>query len=186
MKAAIPIRMRRRQCLVLWATLVLAVSAFSRPGMAAEPRGEAHDPPQKKLINWGDHTEINSDLIHDHYHIQRMPFDGGVFHAPVNVEMRIFSAEPIHKAEVDALIAIMKQTNFTRFTDNFLGISMYTWGGRLKTPPLRWEDDAGWKTVAANMGQIARLAREGGFVGMLIDTEPYTPVHLTNGSSNVL
>ena len=160
---------------------VVLVTLASVGCRAARPRSADLGDHRKKLIHWGNHTTINRHLLEDHHHMQRMPFDGGVFHMPGEMEKRVFSAEPIAAAEVDPLIATMKQMNFTRFTDNFLAVVMFMFGGRLKTPPLTWEDDKGWETVCSNMRQVARLAKEGGFQGILLDNEHYSPSHLDPG-----
>ena len=131
-----------------------------------------------KLINWGNSTPINDNLIHDHYHMQRMPFDGGVFH-PNPLEQDVFSPDAIPDARVDELIAIMRQTHFTRFTDNFLAIRMFALGNL--GDPLYWHSDAQWEVATANLAKMARLAKEGGFKGILLDNEHYSPYRLDAG-----
>ena len=131
-----------------------------------------------KLINWGNSTPINDNLIHDHYHMQRMPFDGIVLH-PGPLEQDVFSPDAISAAQVDELIAIMKQTHFTRFTDNFLAIRMFALGNL--GDPLYWHSDAQWEVATANLAKMARLAKEGGFKGILLDNEHYSPYRLDAG-----
>ena len=146
-----------------------------------QPRADLHEHSQKKkVIHWG--GDIDESLIENIYYMQRMPFDGTVLYVPDKVERKIFSALPIPKEKVDRLITILKQTNFTRFTDNFLLIRMFFATGRLPTPPLSWYDDDAWETVAWNFGQMARLAKEGGLKGFFLDNEHYPDWHLTPGS----
>ena len=133
---------------------------------------------QTKVINWGNATPLNQVLVLDHYHMQRMPFDGiiltpGFEHAAFGT-----LGEPMTPADADYTIAIAKQLNWTRFTDNFLGIRMYNWGANYGTNGIDWYDNATWDIIAQSWVQIGRVLKDGGFKGILLDTEPYAPSQL--------
>lgn len=64
-----------------------------------------------------------------------------------------------------------------RVSENFLSAGLSprrTEGRRAKCPGrIRLDDDAAWARVAHNYGVIAKLAKEGGFRGILLDNEDY-------------
>ena len=59
-----------------------------------------------------------------------------------------------------------KSLKFTRFTDNFFYLTTID-------VDFDWTSDDDWKTVAGNFGIAARVAREMGLKGLLVDLEEY-------------
>ena len=60
----------------------------------------------------------------------------------------------------------LKNTRFTKFTDNFLGLTV-------SPGNVDWFDDEAWATVCHNHKVAAKIARETGMVGMKFDIEEY-------------
>jgi len=126
--------------------------------------------PAKKLIEWG-WDEPDPAFMKAHVaEMERMPFDGLVFHVPA-IERRNFTwtmwgphrfgwegfAEPL---------ADLKSIPFRRLRHRFLRVNV--------TPGnVDWFDDDAWSVVRHNMGLAARFAKEGGCTGLMFDTEQY-------------
>lgn len=63
-------------------------------------------------------------------------------------------------------ITALKKLPFKKFTDNFYYSTTYYYD-------LDWYDDAAWARAAANFGVAARVCREAGLKGILLDIEEY-------------
>lgn len=147
---------------------LLALGACGRPGTA--PLLSPVEAPAKKVIHFGWHTPDLAALRERVAEFERVPFDGLVLD-PVLPEPRsiplhasVFRRSRTSPAAAEALIAELRTIPFRRFTDNFLRVNV--------TPgDVDWFDD--WGAVLHNARLAARIAREAGFTGILLDTEQY-------------
>lgn len=132
----------------------------------------AADKQAKKLIEFG-WDEPGTGFMREHIQqMERAPFDGVVF----NVDARrangskarftweAWGTNRFEKSDLKRAVDDLKETGFSRFTDNFL---------RFNTSPakLDWFDDYG--SVIQNCRVAAWAARQGGVKGLLFDIEQY-------------
>jgi hypothetical protein len=80
----------------------------------------------------------------------------------------------VHKTRItDAHIAPaiddLKKARFNRFKSNLIHVTM----GNAKGP-MNWFDDSWWETICHNAGMLAKVAKQGGCRGLLIDPEVYS------------
>jgi hypothetical protein len=155
--------MTRREMLLLGLGAALSGCA-TLPG-----RGERSG---KRLIEFGwdepDPTFMRRYLSQ----LEASPFDGCVFHVPyVGPDGRpgdflweTWGRRAFREAELAPALADLRSIPFRRFTHNFLRFSVVP-------GDVDWFDD--FSTILTNARQAARLAREGGAVGVLFDTEQY-------------
>ena len=73
--------------------------------------------------------------------------------------------------------AFQSVKDWGRLTDNFLWSSMAVWGAHKNYKGQDWFSDEDWDTILANVRLQARVARECGFKGILLDTEQYVGHH---------
>ncbi len=128
--------------------------------------------PARKLIEFGWDEPDTAFLRRAIGRMERMPFDGCVFHAvlhtaqgaTVNLAWRFWGAQAFRWEDAAQARDDLWHTPRARFRSSFL---------RLNVTPgqLDWYDD--FSPVLANARLAARLAREGGAAGLLLDTEPY-------------
>lgn len=80
---------------------------------------------------------------------------------------RLFGDQPFAPEDYEHAIEDLKATKTTQLTDNFIQI--------LSNPgTLDWYDDAAWEVVLHNVSIMARVAKEGGCVGLMLDPEQYS------------
>ena len=132
--------------------------------------------PDKKIIKCGQDMPDAKYLRERVREMERLPFDGVVIDLTAEIDgkrerlwLRWFGPERISQDLVADSIVDLKATEFRRFTDNFLWISSQS--GHLPAPG--WWDDEAWAKIVANMTLAARIARECGLSGILLDTEQY-------------
>ena len=128
--------------------------------------------PGKKLIEFG-WDEPDTRFLREHIaQLQASPFDGCVFHVLYrlpngtqrNFTWDLWGRSRFTAALLDSARADLEATRFGRFRENFLRVNV--------TPGnLDWFEDHG--AVMANLEVAARLAKQGGCPGILLDTEPY-------------
>lgn len=150
------------------AVLTLVAPAFAEVG---PPIG-----PDKKIIKCGQDMPDARALREHIREMERLPFDGVVIDLTADIDgkrerlwLRWFGPELIGEDLVADSIEDLKATEFRRFTDNFLWISSQS--GHKPAPS--WWDAAAWEKITANMTLAARIARECGLKGILLDTEQY-------------
>ena len=129
-------------------------------------------PPGKKLIEFG-WDEPDTRFMREHIkELQASPFDGCIFHVNYrlhNGTQRSFTSDLWGRArfaasDLDSARLDLQATPFGRFRENFLRVDV--------TPgDLDWFEDH--STVMSNLELAARLAKQGGCPGILLDTEPY-------------
>jgi hypothetical protein len=128
--------------------------------------------PARKLIEFGWDEPATSFLRQHHEELARTPFDGCVFHVfargsggrSENFTWLAWGRRRFEPAELESARADLAALSGTAFRDNFLRFNV--------TPAnLDWFDD--YTAVASNAQLAARLARAGGCLGILLDTEAY-------------
>lgn len=70
-------------------------------------------------------------------------------------------------------IAALTAQDWGRLNDNFLHSSMAPWDSPGRVVSQDWFNNAQWKTLTNNVAVQARVARELGFKGIVLDTEQY-------------
>jgi len=75
----------------------------------------------------------------------------------------------LKRSIIDAAIADMQSTKFTRFRSNYLNMVTYLQSGQT----FDWFDDEWWATVLHNTRLLAEFARKAGCEGIMLDPEEY-------------
>ena len=127
---------------------------------------------EKRLIEFG-WDEPNTRFLRDHIsEMEQTPFDGCVFSVlakNANGTDAKFTSEcwgrrKFTEAELKPALDDLKATHFKRFKDCFLRFNV--------TPgDVDWFDD--FSAITSNAQLAAKLARDGGAKGILLDVEPY-------------
>ena len=86
-----------------------------------------------------------------------------------NASWQVFQRAPIPEEAVERAIRDLQATRFTRSHDNFLEVVSWL----SDRQHFDWFDDAWWATVLENMEKVARVAKQGGCRGILLDMEEY-------------
>ena len=143
-----------------------------------EPLMPLFKPPAKKLIecSWA-----NCDTAFLRQNIETMeklaPYDGIRIQVDFKAKdsngrivecstYRIFKDVRWQYAWFKQALEDLQATKFTKFKHNFLMTSS-------STGNIDWFDDKAWNNVCNNFSIMARLAREGGMVGLFFDPETY-------------
>lgn len=137
--------------------------------------GTAVAPPGKKAIahSWGNLWATPQSLEKALPKWEKTPFDGITMTAQLQEAgkeprqaLLFMSEEPYSWDALTETLRIWKLAS-SNLKHNFV-ITMWEPKER-----LRWDDDAAWDKAAHNIGILARLARESGCKGILIDPEDY-------------
>lgn len=128
--------------------------------------------PEKRLIAFG-WDEPDTAFLRDHIgRMETLPFDGCVFHAlgrrtdghDVNLAWRFWSRDRFPPEAFEAARRDLWRTPRRRFRHDFLRVNV--------TPgDVDWFES--FAPVLEHARLAARLARDGGCAGILLDTEPY-------------
>src|SRR5205823_14649749 len=112
--------------------------------------------------------------------MEKLPFDGIVLNLTFNglhdlskrpdrqhaFAGRAFGAKALIRSEYTESSEALRQTKFTRFTDNFL---------RFNVTPGDWDwFEVNFDNITGNARFLAQLARETHCKGIFLDTEAYT------------
>jgi hypothetical protein len=125
----------------------------------------------KKLIEYGWDVPSPSYVKEHIAEMETHPFDGVVMYVPSALDSgtilgwKVFNGPAITASEYEPAIADLQATAFKKFTDNFIQIQTYS--------HTDWFDDTNWSIIAANAGAMAKIAKEGKCVGLMIDPETY-------------
>ena len=126
----------------------------------------------KKLIEYGWDVP---DTLYMREHVREMekvPFDGVVIRVSRRgaggnwgIGWETFSKKKFELKDYDYAIEDLKATKFKKFTDNFIQV--------ISAPgDVDWLDPE-WSAVAHNAACLAKVAKEGGCVGIMFDPELY-------------
>lgn len=130
-----------------------------------------------KLIEWGGGEPDQAFLARHYARMEEQPFDGLVLHLRLpgrpGVES-VFLWDPFASRytpeEVSPAVDTLRGIPFRRFRHNFLRVNL-----NRADAPLDLFDDPAWEMATANLALAARIAREAGLAGLLIDPEAYAP-----------
>ena len=175
--------------------LCLAAATLSCAALDPPVMGPAIGP-DKKLIKWGADTP-NSAYVREHARdMEQWPFDGIVIHADVMVEGQrqwlhgqMFSTRKFTYDELEHIVADFKAAGLRRFTDNFMVMSQSIDAFVFKDEngkethrqelfPPDWFNDEEFAVTKANWGLAARICKEAGLAGFMLDFEMWPT---TNG-----
>ncbi len=160
--------------LALSLTACLAPSSSSSPMKpplsAPPPNPPSPNPPPagqitKKLIELGWDQPQPGFLKQNLKSFEARGFDGVVVVPSFGTE--IFNKKPYTDADIARDRSDLEAAKSAKLTQNFLRMD-----SRLE-PGWNWFSDADWAAVETNARNFARLAKAGGFRGILFDTEPY-------------
>lgn len=127
-----------------------------------------------KLLEWGWNTPP-PDFVKEHIReMEKVPFDGLVLDLTTRVVKNGFSrsfgwnccsSEPIELRDYSDSVTALRDTEFRRFTDNFLRFNV--------TPGnVDWFDKS-FSSVLANASLAAKIAKSCNLKGILFDVEHY-------------
>lgn len=146
------------------ASLVACLTPSTASGPPA-PSPPSPGAPAKKLIELGWDQPQPWFLKQNLKAIESRGFDGVVV-AP-SLGTNVFNKTPYADADVARDVADLGAAKSATLTENFLRID-----SRLE-PGWNWYSDADWAATEQNVRNFARMAKAGGFRGVLFDTEPY-------------
>jgi hypothetical protein len=142
-----------------------------RPPSSAPPPGPSSSSPpaagqtSKKLIELGWDQPQPWFLKQNLKSVEARGFDGVVVGPSFGTE--IFNKKPYADADVARDRSDLEAAKSAKLTQNFLRMD-----SRLE-PGWSWFSDSDWAAVETNARHFARMAKAGGFRGVLFDTEPY-------------
>ncbi len=146
------------------ALIGLAAAAVLLHADAVEggPRG-------KKIIEFGWDIPDTAFVRQNIRAMEEIPFDGVVLEAKTRdgqaLSWIMFGRRAVAYDEVRHAVEDLRATAFRSLTDNFLRVNV--------TPgDVDWFDDD-WRAVINNAGIAARIVRDGGLTGILLDVEQY-------------
>ncbi|MGH7411498.1 MAG: hypothetical protein ACREJ6_10645 [Candidatus Methylomirabilis sp.] len=127
------------------------------------------------LIEWG-WDEPDQAFLRTHIaQMERKPFDGVVLHLTVPGVAPDLANFSWHVAdhryqwhELRPAVEELQAVPFRRFRHNFLRVNLNP-----TDRPLDLLDDGAWETLLANLGLAARIARDSGLRGFMVDPEAY-------------
>ncbi|GBC84992.1 hypothetical protein HRbin11_01432 [bacterium HR11] len=163
----------------LWTSCVFVLLVAGGPTLAP---GGASEAGVKRLIYYGWGVR-DTQYVRDHWReMEEMPFDGtGIVVAIDRSKLetggtgnqlgwqvmgpRAFQIEEFREAIED-----LRTARWRRFTENFLPVAL---SSSVSAEGLTWFDDERWRTIVNNFGVVARIAREAGLRGLILDPEHY-------------
>ncbi len=119
----------------------------------------------RKLIEFGWDRPTPDILVNTVAKLESQPFDGVVVELHIGPNVFLQHAYPASAFTQDQ--SDLGSFHSTRLTDNFL----LMWTTRASN--WDWYSDGDWAAAEQNIRAFARLARSGGFRGILLDTEAY-------------
>lgn len=153
--------------------------------------------PDKKLIKWGQDSPTSAYLRKNIREMEKWNFDGICIDPDLRRDGKtaflspghLFSTRRFTYEELRHIVDDVKATKFTRFTDNFLVMGMCVeplvfrkadWSYDPATdPPMEtvsspdWFNDAEFQILVDNWVLAARICREAGLKGFMIDMEQW-------------
>lgn len=144
----------------------------------------AEAPPTRKIIYHGWDSPSTSYIRAHWQEMEEMPFDGVGIRVALDrskptsgdgstgnlIGWQTFGNARFSSAQFAEAAADLQLPKWTKFTDNFLQVSIAT---RDQDQHLDWFDDARWATIEANWRVLIQLARDGKCRGIFLDPEHY-------------
>jgi hypothetical protein len=118
-----------------------------------------------KLIHYGWENPAISKLPAILPKLAQSPFDG--LAAKASTHNEIFHSTPFPDADFAADFATLSHLPKAALADSYLMINSATDGA------YDWTNEPHWQAALSNMRAIVRLAKAGGFKGIVFDVEPY-------------
>ncbi len=151
----------------LWPTLLLLAGV----AVGAQQLG-----PGKKVISGGADIPTADRVRREVTQMEQVPLDGICINVYQRVDgkvqpvqLRVMDPVPIRFDDYAEAIADLKATRFTRFKDNFLWVWLAS-AANVRPVDFFATD---YQVVVDNWRTAARLAKEGGYRGLFVDTEQY-------------
>lgn len=131
-----------------------------------------HNREHQRLIQWGHDTPRLQEIPTYAEQISKLPFDGLVLDIASPDDGRGLSwtlfEDAVDENLLDEIRSGFSDYEWGNLTDNFLRVNIYN-------PELTWD---AWDIPLANVSEIAALAQDLGFKGILFDTEQYGAVDI--------
>ena len=129
----------------------------------------------KKIIEWGFDQPDTAMMRANIARMEQEPFDGVIFAAfgldskkhALDLPRNCWGHTAFTREQFANVVADLKATHFTKFTDNFL---------RLNVTPgdVDWFDDDGWGKICQNANLASWICSQAGLKGIMFDTEQYS------------
>ena len=172
-----------------WANLLTVILSLAAMGPAIGP--------EKKLIKWGLDAPTSAYVRKHILAMEQWPLDGICISADIrkngraaNLDHCMFTTRPFTYDELRHIVDDLRATEFTRFTDNFMVIGTSLdplvfldenrdydpdkHMERISTPD--WFNDEEFAAVVANWALAARICREAGLKGFMMDIEMWSHI----------
>jgi hypothetical protein len=120
---------------------------------------------QVKLVHFGWDNQRIENIGTLSGKLKASAFDGLTLSATSG--SNVFMAQAIPDAEFEADLAVLKSIDVAAFADSYLAIHAATDG------VFDWLNDGHWATSLSNIRNQVKLAKAGGFKGIVFDMEPY-------------
>lgn len=158
--------------LKLFAFAVLVLGIIAMVLIYAVYPAPDHSRGDTRLLQWGHDTPRLQDIPTYSAMLSTLPFDGGVFDIATPEDRRglawtIFRY-PLDDSLLDTVREQFSEFQWGQLTDNFLRVNIFN-------PELTWDD---WTLYLDNLSEIANLAQDIGFKGIMLDTEQYGAVNI--------
>jgi hypothetical protein len=152
----------------------LALTAIALAVSLAPANAAGTNERSKKLIQWGWNAP-DTGYVRDHWQeIDKLPLDGIgiIMRTPINLSFRMLSPEVYKHEQFEEAIASLKSAKFKNVKDNFLVIQIGSNLAKVEDS-FKWGDDALWDNIANHFSIMARIAKQGGLRGFILDLEGY-------------
>ena len=184
------------RCLTLLVSMIVLAPVLAKAAEPATVMGPAVGA-DKKLIKWGADTPVSSWLRDNAAAMEAMwPFDGVVIRGDIAIGGRrapqhgqLFAKYKFTYDQLKHIVDDVKAAKLQRFTDNFMTMSQSIDDmvfkdesgkemDRMVLEPPDWFDDDEFAITVANWVLAARICREAGLKGFMLDFELWAT---TNG-----
>lgn len=153
-----------------WIALIFILAAAS--WTAGEPLWAQLSPGGRRFIAAGPDNPTAASFRRQLVEFEKLPFDGAVIRPtrqladgtlePAEV---VFSRHPWQPAEIDAMVADLKEVKPTRAREIFLAV-------QARPGDVDWFDETGWRETVDHWRLLARAAKLGGLRGLAFDLAP--------------
>lgn len=152
---------------------------------AGRPAGPADAEVEVKSLVYYGWGSPDTQYVRQHwYDMEEIPFDGvGILVAldrelwrrgetgPVNqLGWHVMGTRRFHVGEFTEAVMDLRAARWRVFTSNFFPVIL---SSSVSARGLHWFDEGRWRVIADNFRAVARLARESGVRGLILDPEHY-------------